>query len=291
MNSTIINPTLVVGDCRTELTKIATESVDLVTTDSPYNIGLKYNDVYNDAQNPEAFLGMIRDALLQVRRVLKPNGSLFFFMGSEYQAECLVLLKWMGFHVRNTIAWYTTFGQAQQSKFTKSWVAIHYVTKHPTDFTFNADAVRVPSARQLRYGDKRANPNGKVPDDTWVLLPDEQAPECFDPASDLWLQSRLCGTFKERVGHATQLPLPLVERIVKVASNPGDLVLDPFAGTGTTLVAAMRLGRRSIGIEISPQTAEIAQRRFADVNASSVDRTRSVEVSDAASSDAISGTE
>jgi site-specific DNA-methyltransferase (adenine-specific) len=204
----------------------------------------------------------MEQSMREVYRVLRPDGSLFLFMGPKYQAEVLVLLKRLGFHWRRTIAWHNTFGQAQQGNFTPSWTAIHYMVKDPRRFTFNADAVRVPSARQLRYNDKRANPKGKVPDDVWVLLPDLQAPECFSPDSDLWLESRVCGTFKERAGHVTQLPLPLVERILRVASNPGDLVLDPFAGTGTVLVAARRLGRRSLGIELSPETAEIARRRL-----------------------------
>jgi site-specific DNA-methyltransferase (adenine-specific) len=136
------------------------------------------------------------------------------------------------------------------------------LTKHAERFTFNADAVRVPSARQLKYHDQRANKTGKVPDDVWVLLPNEQAPDHFRPDTDVWLQSRVCGTFKERAGHVTQLPLALVERIVQVASSLGDLLLDPFAGTGTLLVAARKLGRRSIGIEQAAQTLELAKRRL-----------------------------
>jgi site-specific DNA-methyltransferase (adenine-specific) len=87
-------------------------------------------------------------------------------------------------------------------------------------------------------------------------------PEFFQPDSDLWLQSRLCGTYKERKGHVTQLPLPVLERIVKASSNVGDTILDPFAGTGTALVAAQRLGRGGVGIELSDETAQIARDRL-----------------------------
>jgi site-specific DNA-methyltransferase (adenine-specific) len=253
---------LYTGDCHSILPALPARSVDLVVTDPPYNIGLEYHDNYDDDQDPAEFLAGLGAALRESHRVLKPTGSLFLFMGAWLQAESLLLLKRLGFNFRNTIPWYNTFGQAQKRKFTPSWTAIHYVTMHPREFTFNADAIRVPSARQLLYNDRRANPKGKVPDDVWVLLPERQAPECFRPDSDLWLQSRVCGTFKERVGHVTQLPLPLVERIVKVASNPGDVVLDPFAGTGTVLVAARKLGRQSIGIELSDETARIAQGRL-----------------------------
>jgi site-specific DNA-methyltransferase (adenine-specific) len=258
---------LYVGDCREVLPALPDGGVDLIVTDPPYNIGLAYHDRYDDAQDAGAFLAMLEVALRQCLRVLRPDGSFFLFMGPDRQAEALVLLKRLGFTHRNTIVWHNTFGNSQRRKFTPSWTAIHYMVKDPAHFTFNAEAVRVPSARQLRYGDKRANAKGKVPDDVWVLLPQEQAPECFSPDSDLWLVSRVCGTFKERVGHVTQLPLALVERIVKVASNPGDMILDPFSGSATVLAAARRLGRRSVGIELSPQTAALAWGRLNQENA------------------------
>jgi site-specific DNA-methyltransferase (adenine-specific) len=251
-------PTAVyVGECQDLLPALPAGSVDLAIADPPYNIGLHYNGNYDDHQAQEHFLAGLEVAMRETYRVLAATGSLFLFMGPGLQAEAGVLLKRVGFHWRRTIAWHNTFGQAQQNNFTPSWTAIHYCTKHPRKFTFNADAVRVPSQRQLRYNDRRANPKGKLPDDVWVLLPD-QHPGCFREDSDLQLQSRVCGTFKERAGHVTQLPLPLVERIVKVASNPGGLVLDSYLGTGTTLVAARKLGRRSVGIERSADTAALA---------------------------------
>jgi site-specific DNA-methyltransferase (adenine-specific) len=258
---------VLIGDCRKLLPDFVAGGIDACVTDPPYNIGVHYHAHYNDNQRDEVFLKeLIEPALRQIHRVLKPSGSLFLFMGTDLQAEVLVLLKKIGFHHRRTIAWYNTFGNCQQRNFTPSWTAIHYVTKHPTHFTFNADAVRVPSARQLKYNDRRSNPKGKLPDDTWVLLR-EQAPEgCFAPDSDLWEESRICGTFKERVGHATQLPLPVVERILRAASNPNDVILDPFAGSGTVLLAAKLLGRRAIGIELSEETANLANKRLSDIN-------------------------
>jgi site-specific DNA-methyltransferase (adenine-specific) len=250
------------GDCRQVLVSFPDGIADLVVTDPPYNIGLLYPGRYDDSQEDKVFLGSMEESLRQVYRVLKPTGSLFLFMGVRLQAEVLVLCKRIGFHFRNTVVWHYTFGPAQKGKFTPSYTPIHYLTKHAERFTFNADRVRVPSARQLKYNDKRANGTGKVPDDVWVLLPREQAPDHFQPDSDVWLESRVCGTFKERVGHVTQLPLALVERMVQVASNPGELVLDPYAGTGTVLVAARQLGRRSIGIELCDQTLALAQRRL-----------------------------
>jgi site-specific DNA-methyltransferase (adenine-specific) len=141
------------------------------------------------------------------------------------------------------------------------FVAIHWFTRDRKRFTFNVDAIRVPSARQLRYHDKRANPKGKVPDNVWVLRPQDDD-RCFLPQSDAWHAPRVAGTFRERVNHVCQMPLTILERIVLLASNPGVLVLDPFAGTGTALVAAKRLGRRWLSIEKCPATADLARMRL-----------------------------
>jgi site-specific DNA-methyltransferase (adenine-specific) len=245
------------------LASLPTGCADGCVTDPPYNIGLTYNGGYDDRQPDDVFLHeLLEPALRQAYRVLKSTGSLFVFMGVRLQAEALLLCKQIGFHFRNTIIWHYTFGPAQKRMFTPSYTPCHYLVKDPEHFTFNDAAVRVPSARQLKYNDRRANAKGKVPDDVWVLLPNEQAPDHFQPDSDAWLESRVCGTFKERVKHSTQLPLPVVERIVKVATNPGDLIIEPFAGTGTVLVAARKLGRRSVGVEQAEQTLAIARGRL-----------------------------
>jgi site-specific DNA-methyltransferase (adenine-specific) len=158
-------------------------------------------------------------------------------------------------------------------KFNRSHAHIFYYVVDPKRFTFNADVIRVPSARQTTYADRRANPLGKLPDDTWVLRPQEDE-RFFQPDTDTWYVSRVCGTFKERTGHPCQMPEALLERIIRVASNPGDLVLDPFAGSGTTLVAAKRLGRRYLGIELSGEYADKVRKRLADHSPTPVLRQR-----------------
>src|SRR6202022_2793328 len=140
----------------------------------------------------------------------------------------------------------------------------HFVLD-PKNFTFDDMAVRVPSARQLVYADSRADANGRVPDDTWILRP-QDLPDGFQPHEDTWYFSRVCGTFKERAGwHGCQMPEQLLGRIIKVSSNPGALVLDPFAGSGTTLVVAKKLARRWLGFELSKNYADQAQARFAAI--------------------------
>jgi len=193
-----------------------------------------------------------------------PHGSLYVAIGDEYAAEVKVRLDALGLTLRNWIVWHYTFGVHCTRKFTRSHAHIFYYVADPKRFTFNADAVRVPSARQTTYADRRANPSGKLPDDTWVLRPQEDA-RFFPADSDTWYVSRVCGTFKERTGHPCQMPEGVLERIVRASSNPGDLVLDPFAGSGTTLAVAKRLGRRYLGVELSSAYAECVRERLANV--------------------------
>ena len=196
--------------------------------------------------------------------MLKPAGSFYVAIGDEYAAETKVRLDALGLTLRNWIVWHYTFGVHCTKKFTRSHAHIFYYVVSPKHFTFNADAVRVPSARQTTYADRRANPLGRVPDDTWVLRPQEDD-RFFPPDGDTWYVPRVCGTFKERVAHPCQMPEAVLERIIKASSDPGDLVLDPFAGSGTTLAAAKRLGRRYVGVELSSEYAERARRRLEEV--------------------------
>jgi site-specific DNA-methyltransferase (adenine-specific) len=250
---------VLIGDCLDLLPTLPAGSADLVFADPPFNIGLDYPD-HDDSLPPAEYLAWLEVRLRAACRVLSPTGSIFVAISTQYQAEVGVLLKGFGLHWRSTLPWHYTFGPCQRRKFTPSWVAIHYLTADRQRFTFNADAVKVPSARQRVYRDKRAKAGGKVPDDVWVLRPQDE-PAAFRPDADVWHVPRVAGTFRERVGHVCQMPLPVLERIVRVASNPGELVLDPFTGTGTTLVAAKRHGRRWLGIDICPATAELARAR------------------------------
>jgi site-specific DNA-methyltransferase (adenine-specific) len=251
------------GDCLRLLAELPEGGVDLAFADPPFNIGYEY-DVYDDRQAKADYLAWTERWLAAVRRVLKPTGSFYVAIGDEYAAETKVRLDGFGLTLRNWIVWHYTFGVHCTKKFTRSHAHIFYYVADPKRFTFHADAVRVPSARQTTYADKRANPRGRLPDDTWVLRPQEDA-RLFPPHSDTWYVSRVCGTFKERTGHPCQMPEALLERIVRVSSNPGDLVLDPFAGSGTTLAVARRLGRRYLGIELSEQYAEQVRRRLEGV--------------------------
>jgi site-specific DNA-methyltransferase (adenine-specific) len=164
--------------------------------------------------------------------------------------------------------WYYTFGVNCTKKFSRSHVHLFHFVKDDNNFTFNAEdpQVRVPSARALVYADKRANPAGRLPDDTWILRPQDVA-EGFQPTDDTWYYARVAGTFKERQGfHGCQMPEQLLGRIIRVSSNADDIVFDPFAGSGTTLAVAKKLGRRWLGCELSAEYVRAASERLAAIN-------------------------
>ena len=249
-----------VGDCLDVMETMPAGCVDLAFADPPFNIGYEY-DVYQDRRAKAEYLEWTERWMKGVARVLKPTGSFFLAIGDEYAAEMKIRLDALGFTMRNWIVWHYTFGVNCSKKFNRSHAHIFYYVADPKRFTFESDRVRVPSARMTTYADRRANPVGKLPDDTWVLRPQEDG-EHYAAESDTWSVSRVCGTFKERTGHPCQMPEGVLERIVKVASNEGDLVFDPFAGSGTTLAVAKRLKRRYLGIELSEDYADAVRVRL-----------------------------
>lgn len=254
-------------DCLEGLSRLEAGSVDLAFADPPFNIGYKY-DVYQDRHEPELYLDWCRKWGGEIARVLKPDGTFWLAIGDDFAAELKILFqKELGLFCRNWVIWYYTFGVHCVRKFTRSHTHLFYFVKDPKRFTFNDEAVRVPSARQLVYEDARADARGRLPDDTWVLRPQDM-PQGFTAEEDTWYFPRVCGTFKERTGwHGCQMPEQLLGRILRACSHPGDLVLDPFAGSGTTLVVAKKLARRWLGFEVSSNYASQAQARLEAIQA------------------------
>ncbi len=267
------------GDCISGLHKMDAGSVDLAFADPPFNIGYDY-DIYDDRRQAEDYLDWSRQWVEAVQRVLKPDGTFWLAIGDEFAAELKVLCtRDLDFHCRSWVIWFYTFGVHCKHKFTRSHAHLFYFVKDPKEFTFNDQDVRVPSARELVYGDKRANPQGRLPDDTWMMTPvlpgevptrdgfilrPQDLPERFPGHSDTWFFSRVAGTFKERAGfHGCQMPEQLLGRIIRACSQEGDLVLDPFAGSGTTLAVAKKLNRRFLGFELSRAYAEQIKKRLA----------------------------
>ena len=268
------------GDCIETMKNWPPGSVDLIFADPPYNIGYKY-DHYEDKRDDHEYVDWTQQWIDRCARLLKPGGSFYILIGDEYAAEVRMHLKELERRrqlvLRNWIIWHYTFGQNTKRKFNRSHAHLFYCVGEAmfqpaargakakagtVPFTYNRQDIAVPSARQTTYGDARANPTGKLPDDTWYLRPQEADGVYFRPGEDTWYHARLCGTFKERQGwHPCQLPESMLERIIKVSSNEQDLVFDPFVGSGTTLAVAARLKRRWLGCELSADYAERALQR------------------------------
>ena len=259
--------TILSGDCIHGLNRLPAGSVNLVFADPPFNIGYEY-DIYEDQQEHKRYLQWSRKWIKAVHRVLNAQGTFWLAIGDEYAAELKLESQKLGFHCRSWVIWYYTFGVNCDRKFTRSHAHLFYFVKDPKNFVFREDDLsnRIPSARQLVYNDRRANPKGRLPDDTWILRP-QDLPEGFTAGEDTWYVSRVAGTFKERAGfHGCQMPEQLLGRIIRVCSEAGDLVLDPFSGSGTTVAVAKKLGRHYLGFDLSPQYVELGLKRLADVN-------------------------
>jgi site-specific DNA-methyltransferase (adenine-specific) len=236
---------IICGDCIEVLGDVRKPFADLIFADPPFNIGYKY-DKYYDKVKSRNYIAWTKDWMSVCKNVLKPHGSFYIAIGDDYAANVKIIADELGLVMRNWIIWHYTFGQQTRSKFARAHTHIFYFANDKKNFTFNDRAVRVPSDRQLVYNDRRANPIGKMPDDVWN--------------SD----TRVCGTFKERAGwHPCQMPESLLKRIIAASSNPGDCVLDPFSGSGTTAAAAYNMGRDYVGVEISEKYVEHSNKRLA----------------------------
>ncbi|MBN1796343.1 MAG: hypothetical protein JW804_06700 [Sedimentisphaerales bacterium] len=235
---------IVCGDCIEVLAEITEPFADLIFADPPFNIGYKY-DKYHDKVKRKNYIAWTKDWMGACKKVLKPNGSFYIAIGDDYAADVKITADEIGMVIRNWIIWHYTFGQQTKNKFARSHTHIFYFVNDKNNFTFNDFSIRVPSDRQLMYNDKRSNPKGKMPDDVWTEY------------------SRVCGTFNERQPwHPCQMPESLLARIIAASSNSGDIVLDPFCGSGTTAAAAVQLDRDYVGIEISDQYVKNARERI-----------------------------
>jgi site-specific DNA-methyltransferase (adenine-specific) len=243
----LMSYTIITGDCREVMPTLDRESIRLIFADPPYNQGVQYGSHYNDKMSAAVYLAWSESWLRAAVPLLTRDGSLWLLVSHKWAYKIAPIAENAGLHLRQWIIWYETFGQNRSDMFNCCTRPLLWFTRDRKTFVFNANApeIRRPSDRQLKYKDKRANPNGKLLDDIWGI-------------------PRVCGTFRERVqGVPTQVPVELVRRVVACASDPGDLVLDPFAGSGTTGVACIELGRQFIGIEGSKRFAELARNRLA----------------------------
>jgi site-specific DNA-methyltransferase (adenine-specific) len=260
------------GDNLDILRRLPDCSVDLVYIDPPFNtgktqtrqrlstvkdaagdrVGFKgqvYRTVKHDstsfADNFDDFLGFLRPRLIEAHRVLKPNGSLFFHIDYREVHYCKVMLDGIFGRAsfQNEIIWAYDYGARAKSKWPAKHDNILWYTKDPEHFVFNLDACdRIP-----------------------YMAPDLVGPEkaaCGKTPTDVWWHTIVSPTGKEKTGYATQKPIGVLDRIVKVHSNPGDICLDFFAGSGTTGDAARKNGRGFILIDNNPQAIEVMKKRL-----------------------------
>lgn len=244
---------IICGDCIKILSKVDKPFADLIFADPPFNIGYKY-DKYHDKVESKSYIAWTEDWMSVCKKVLKPHGSFYIAIGDAHAANVKIIADELGLFLRNWIIWHYTFGQQTKNKFARSHTHIFYFVNDKKNFTFNDYAIRVPSDRQLIYDDRRANRLGKMPDDVWSEY------------------SRVCGTFRERTGwHPCQMPQTVLKRIISASSNPGDCILDPFSGSGTTAAASLQLGRNYVGIEISKEYVSKAGKRLAELEKQKVE--------------------
>jgi len=233
------------GNCVEELPKLANKSARLIFADPPYNIGIDYGPGENaDLLDENDYLNWCQEWINLCANVLADDGSMWVMINDEW-ADCFgVMLRDAGLHRRAWVKWYETFGVNCQNNFNRCSRHIFYCVADPKHFVFNPEAVKRESDRQAKYNDKRAVSDGKIWDDVWQI-------------------PRLTGTCDERMPEfPTQVPLEITRAIVGCASEPGDLVVDPFNGSGSTGAAALEQGRRYIGIEQEERFCEAARQRL-----------------------------
>ncbi len=241
--------TVIQGDILEVLRTFPDESVDLVFADPPYNLDKAYT-TYDDEKDREVYLDWCNAWLDEYIRVLKPTGSLYV----------LNLPRWGMYHAaylnrrlyfQNWIVWDAL--SEPRGKVMPAHYALLFYTKHPTDFTFNYEDVGEIDARFycLRSSCIR-----------WRKARGDDQKE---PLTDIWWDVHRIKHRRHRDYHPCQLPDALMERIIRLSTNPGDIVLDGLAGTGTTAVVAARLGRRYIAIDIDPTYVAITREKLAQV--------------------------
>lgn len=244
---------IVTSDCLELLGRLPDESVQLIVCDPPYNIQLAHWDSHQD------YLAWASGWLREAERVLAPTGNLVIFGGLQYQAEAgsgdlLTLLydmrKNSAMRLANLIVWNYPNGMSAHRFFANRHEEIAWFGK-TAKYYFDLDAVREPYDEETKAAymkDKRLKP--------------ESVEKGRNP-TNVWRMSRLNGNSKERVGHPTQKPREVIQRIVRALSFPGSVVLDFFAGSGITARVAIEEGRHSISGDAEPILHEYLGKQLA----------------------------
>ncbi|OQY91604.1 MAG: site-specific DNA-methyltransferase [Anaerolineae bacterium UTCFX2] len=241
------------GDCLDLLQSIPDETLQLVVTSPPYNIGKEYEKKLN----LESYIQQQAEVITECVRALSPAGSICWQVGNYVDKGAIIpldtvlypVLSNLGLKMRNRIIWHFEHGLHCSKRFSGRYETIIWFTK-TEDYIFNLDPVRVPQKypgkkhfKGPKAGQYSSNPLGKNPGDLWVI-------------------PNVKSNHVEKTEHPCQFPVELIERLVLSMTNEGDWVFDPFLGTGTTIIAALRHGRRGAGAEILPKYIELAHQRI-----------------------------
>lgn len=227
------------GDAIEEMKKIKDASIDLIVTDPPYNLSKDYGN-NTDNLSFEEYIEFSRAWIKEAVRVLKPNGTIYIFMGMKYISYIYSILEQeCGLVFNSWITWYYTQGIGKKKGFSPRHDDILMFTKHESKYTFNLDDIRIPQKFYRSVNNMRgANPG------------------------NVWEFSHMHYCNKNRRTHPTQKPEALYERMILASSNEGDLVLDPFLGSGTLLRVCQNINRNAIGIEKNPEYIKMSLERL-----------------------------
>lgn len=240
---------IIQGDCLAVLKEIPDDSVDMTFADPPFNLKKKYNH-YEDSKEKQDYLNWCNGWMSEMVRITKPTGAIFLHnipRWLTYYAEYLNKIAYF----RHWISW-DSGGAPMGKTLLPNHYGILYYTKVNDRKIFKFYDIRQPHPRcrvchelLKDYGGKKAQAHHFGP-----LL------------SDVWSDIHRIRHKKRRDEHPCQLPISLLERLILMTTDEGDVILDPFMGTGTTAVAAKRLGRNYIGIEIDEKYIKIAQKNI-----------------------------
>ena len=245
--------TILNGDCIKGMQSLPNDCIDLIVADPPYNLNTDFGE-WKESERKEEWLAWSKTWLNECERVLKPGGSIFVYGIHHHLCWIQCHLYEMGLDYRRQIIWFYENGFAG---YTKS-LAAHYEPllwfSKGKNFTYHPIREPYKSTERLKHA---VTKNGKV----WTPHPDGRM------AGDIWQFPVLAGRrFRdEKVDHPTQKPLSISTRIINHFSNEGDLVLIPFAGSGSECVAARMGGRNFFGFELNPDYVAIANQRLVEL--------------------------
>lgn len=228
------------GDAIENMKNMPDESVDLIVTDPPYNLKKDYLSSKDNMEFDE-YIEWSRKWLKEAHRILKPEGTIYVFMGMRFISYLYNIMEQeLNFRFNSWITWHYTQGIGKTKGFSPRHDDILMFTKSKK-FTFNLDDIRIPQ----KYYRSVNNMRGANPGNVWKV-------------------SHVHYSEAGRTVHPTQKPEALYERMILASSNEGDVVLDPFVGTGTALKVAEHTNRKSIGIELEPSFIEIIEKRLSE---------------------------